>query len=194
MKRIQMLLISVLGILASTLAGSAYSDTISGIIIPPIAGVVLDLRDPFGNIADSTLMVNPRGEYSLSTIMYGDVTVTPSLEGYSFRPTSRVVRLIGKNHTKVNFFVTPDNETRFSSGIVFSGSLGGFSSVADTHYSNGVYVAGADAFIHGSVYEWNDASGATVMLAYSAPLQCKVQSRFSSRSPTSSLQQHWHNL
>lgn len=169
MKRIRILLISILGVLALTNTGSAYSDIISGTIIPPTAGVILDLRDPFGNIVDSTMVVNPRGEYSLSTIMYGDVTVTPSLAGYSFRPTSRVVRLIGEDRTKVNFFVTPNNETRTNSGVVFSGPLGGFNSVADTHYSNGAYAAGGDTFIHGSVYKWNDASGAIATLAYSAP-------------------------
>lgn len=169
MKKIWMLFCA----LALTIASSAYCDTISGTIIPPTMGIVIDLRDPFGYVVDSTLVMDPHGKYSLSTFAFGDFTVTPALPGYKFSPPSRSIRLIGKDYTMVNFVVLSENGARIGAtvgaGVVFSGHLGGWDSVADTHYSNGVYIAGGDTFAHGSVYKWNDANGAVITLVYSAP-------------------------
>ena len=167
MKKIRALLC----VIAILFAGTAYGDTITGIIFPPTPGVVVDLSDKFGNIVDSTLVMDPQGKYSLTVSPHGDFTVTPSLPGYTFSPPFVLLRMLPHGeYPRANFSVTPDSGMRnhrvTGTGVVFSGTLLGFDSISNMHFADGAYVAGAQTFMHGSVYKWRDPSGATAMLIY----------------------------
>lgn len=155
---------------AILIAGTAYGDTITGTIIPPTPGVIVDLSDQYGNIVDSTLVTDPQGKYSLSVAPHGEFTVTPSLPGYTFNPPSVSLRMpVHGEYPRVNFSVRMDNGMmagRVGTGVVFSGTLLGFDSVSNMHLVNDTYVAGAETFMHGSVYKWRDPGGATAMLIY----------------------------
>lgn len=159
--------------IAILVAGTAYCDTITGTIVPPTPGVVLDLSDQYGNIVDSTLVTDPQGKYSLSAAPHGEFTVTPSLPGYIFNPPSATLRMpVHGDNPRVNFSAISDRRMRdgrvMGTGVVFSGTLLGFDSVSNMHFSNGSYVGGAETFMHGSVYKWSDPSGAGAMLIYNS--------------------------
>lgn len=55
-----------------------------------------------------------------------------------------------------------------STGVTFSGTLGGFNSVANTSVSNGVFVAGGETITTGSNYVWSGANGAVASLGYNS--------------------------
>lgn len=157
--------------IAILIAGTAYADTITGTIIPPTPGVIVEVSDQFGNIVDSTLVTDPQGKYSLSVPPYGEFTVTPLLPGYTFNPPPVSLRMLSHGeYPRVNFSATQDsgiNRLAVSgNGVFFSGTLLGFDSISNTHFSNGLYVEGAETFVYGSVYKWKDQSGATAMLVY----------------------------
>lgn len=157
--------------IAILVAGTAYGDTITGTIIPPTPGVIVDLSDQYGNIMDSTLVMDPQGKYSLSVAPHGEFTVTPSLPGYTFSPPFISLRMpVHGEIPRVNFSAISDRRMMdgrvMGTGVVFSGTLLGFDSVSNMHLANGAYVAGAETFMYGSVYKWRDPSGATAMLIY----------------------------
>ena len=157
--------------IAILFAVTAYCDTITGTIVPPTPGVVVDLSDQFGNIVDSTLVMDPQGKYSLTVASHGEFTVTPSLPGYTFSPPFVSLRMLAHGeYPRINFSAIPYNGMNaravMGDGVVFSGTLLGFDSISNMHFSEGAYTAGAETFMHGFVYKWSDPSGATAMLIY----------------------------
>jgi FtsP/CotA-like multicopper oxidase with cupredoxin domain len=65
----------------------------------PIAGVTMTLA----GAANATTTTNAAGTYSFTGLANGLYTVTPSLAGYTFTPTSRTVTVSGANITGQNF-------------------------------------------------------------------------------------------
>jgi hypothetical protein len=87
--------------LASTSAGPTYSiaGTVSGAVV---AGVTMTL----GGAASGSASTNASGNYSFGGLADGSYTVTPTLPGYSFSPTSTAVTVAGANVTGRNFTAT----------------------------------------------------------------------------------------
>ncbi|MBI4937252.1 MAG: hypothetical protein HY846_03380 [Nitrosomonadales bacterium] len=56
--------------------------------------------------------------------------------------------------------------TGAGAGVTFSGALGGFNSVANTSFSNGVYATGGRTVPYGVSFVWEAASGAVSTLIY----------------------------
>lgn len=65
----------------------------------PLAGVLVNLSD---NITTATY-TDSKGRYAFSYLDSGDYTVTPTLEGYEFKPNFRDVTITTVDQSKVNF-------------------------------------------------------------------------------------------
>jgi len=92
--------------------------TISGTITngsgQPVSGVTVTLSGG----QSGTTTTNGSGQYSFSGLLNGgDYTVTPSLSGYVFNPSSRTYFKLGKNISGANFTALPDQVTTFDKTI-----------------------------------------------------------------------------
>lgn len=65
----------------------------------PIEGVSLTLS---GNVT-ATTNTDKKGKYVFSSLGSGDYTITPTLEGYKFKPRSRSVTITTHDKKRVNF-------------------------------------------------------------------------------------------
>lgn len=83
-----------------------------------LSGVTITLS---GNRSDTTT-TNSNGDYSFSGLSNGSYTVTPSLTGYTFDPTSRNVTISGADVSGVDFTAAregglfPNNEEEIKTG------------------------------------------------------------------------------
>ncbi len=73
--------------------------TISGTVSPAVAGISVALI----GAATQTALTNASGAYTFSGLKNGAYTVTPTLSGYTFTPTSQAVTLNGANQSTINF-------------------------------------------------------------------------------------------
>ena len=64
-----------------------------------LAGVTMTLNGD----ASGTTTTDASGNYTFSGLANGSYTVTPSLSDYTFKPTSRAVKIKGANKTRENF-------------------------------------------------------------------------------------------
>jgi alpha-tubulin suppressor-like RCC1 family protein len=93
-------------ILMLTLSGCGSSGeltwSVSGVVLSggaPLAGVTVTLSGP----SSGTCITDASGNYGFGGLAPGTYTVTPSLAGYAFVPTSRVAYLYGNNAEGFNF-------------------------------------------------------------------------------------------
>lgn len=128
-----------------------------------VANVTVNLSDPLGLVISSAIS-DSSGNYVLQTQAGGDLTVTPVLTGYTFSPASATITFTGADYPRVDFAATPIAV----GGVTFTATLGGFNSVANTHYANGAYIVGAQTIIAGSGYAWMDLSGSSALLSYNS--------------------------
>lgn len=88
-----------------------------------------------------TTTTDGSGNYSFGSLTNGNYTVTPSLTGYTFTPTNRVVTITGASVTGVNF--TSAANTFSISGTV-SGAVAGGVTMTLTGQSSGTTTTAAD--------------------------------------------------
>ena len=89
--------------------------TISGTITGDIqAGVTMTISGP----VSKTTATNSSGNYSFTGLSNGTYTVTPSLTGYTFTPTSRQVQISGANVTGIDFVASKVTYTYSISGTI----------------------------------------------------------------------------
>jgi len=102
-----------------TTGTSTYS--ISGAVSGAVtSGVTMTLS----GAASATTTTATGGTYTFSGLANGTYTVTPSLTGYTFSPTSTSVTISGANQTGKNFTATAvSGDTPLTSGTGVSGSL-----------------------------------------------------------------------
>jgi len=95
----------------------SISGTVSGAVA---AGVTMTLT----GAASRTTTTDASGNYTFSSLANGSYTVTPSLAGYTFTPTSLAVTISGANQTGKNFTSTSTGGpvTLFTNG--FEGTTG----------------------------------------------------------------------
>ena len=88
-----------------------------------LAGVTVALS---GTISHSTI-TDAGGQYSFSGLIDGNYTVTPSLGGYTFAPTSKAVTVSGSSVGNQDFSATPPPTYTISGSVNLSagGRLGG---------------------------------------------------------------------
>jgi Carboxypeptidase regulatory-like domain len=67
-----------------------------------IAGALVS----YSGTSSGSVTADGSGNYSIGGLANGSYTITPSLGGYTFAPTSRNVTLSGSNITGVNFVAT----------------------------------------------------------------------------------------
>ncbi|MCB1217303.1 carboxypeptidase regulatory-like domain-containing protein [bacterium] len=93
------------------------------------------------NLENVTITVNPgayvtttdsNGLYSVPDLSPGSYTVTPSLTGWVFNPSSQNVDIVASNVTGINFAASPDNNGTYSVSGVVSGPPGGLSGATIT--------------------------------------------------------------
>jgi alpha-tubulin suppressor-like RCC1 family protein len=96
-------------ILMLTLSGCGSSGeltwSVSGVVLSggaPLAGVTVTLSGP----SSGTCITDASGNYGFGGLATGTYTVTPSLAGYAFVPTSRVAYLYGNNADGFNFIAS----------------------------------------------------------------------------------------
>ncbi|HEY2975682.1 MAG TPA: carboxypeptidase regulatory-like domain-containing protein [Pyrinomonadaceae bacterium] len=128
-------------------AGTFVTYTIAGILVGannnPLPGATITLSGS----ESRTTTTNGVGEFSFSGIpSEGNYTVTPTLIGYSFTPSSKTFNALAENqyHAYVGTHTTHSISGRVthSSGIALSGalvSLSGFTSAATTTDADGNY-------------------------------------------------------
>jgi inhibitor of cysteine peptidase len=106
--------------LTVALAGADLTDinftTGSGGITYAISGTVTDSGTLLGLAgvtmtlsggANTTVTTDSSGNYSFTGLSNGSFTITPSLTGYSFSPTSQAVTINGADDTAVDFTASP---------------------------------------------------------------------------------------
>jgi hypothetical protein len=121
--------------------GSTYS--ISG--SAGVAGATLVLSGAAG----ASTSANGSGTYTFSNLANGTYSVTPSLAGYTFTPTSQTMNVNGASVTGVNFTASSQAQTFSISGTISGSSgatvvLAGASSATTT-------TNGSDAFTFGGL-------------------------------------------
>ncbi|HPS77444.1 MAG TPA: hypothetical protein PLS53_04750 [Thermoanaerobaculaceae bacterium] len=95
----------------------SISGTVSGAIA---AGVTMSLT----GAATATTTTATGGTYTFAGLANGSYTVTPSLSGYTFSPTSTAVTISGANQTGKNFTSTAvSGDTPLTSGVGVAGSV-----------------------------------------------------------------------
>ncbi len=82
---------------------TGYNFTISGVVSGAIKqGVTIDLIDESeqeGGVA----VTDSNGDYTFSYLANGSYIVKPSLSGYTFTPTTQVVKISGATVTDIDF-------------------------------------------------------------------------------------------
>jgi YD repeat-containing protein len=100
--------------------GTANCDTcqLSGTITnaqgQPLAGVTVGLSSSQGG---TTATTNSSGQYSFSVAVPGNYTLTPTLAGYVFDPSSRTYNNLGGSVTNANFTALPPVQTMFDKKV-----------------------------------------------------------------------------
>ncbi len=99
----------------ATVTGGTSTYAISGAVSGAVAsGVTMTL----GGAGTGTTTTGTGGAYTFTGLSNGTYTVTPSLSGYTFAPTSASVTVSGANQTGVNFTATATGGTTlFSNGL-----------------------------------------------------------------------------
>ena len=95
----------------------------------PIEGVALTLS---GNVT-ATTNINKKGKYVFSSLGSGDYTITPTLEGYKFKPRSRSVTITTHDKKRVNFI-----GGRVTKKTLLKNIVSGFTSSASSTQPSGV--------------------------------------------------------
>lgn len=91
--------------LVNIISAPPQTFSISGTILSggnPLAGVSVSLTGP----ATATTATNAQGIYTFTGLANGAYTVTPTMAGFTFTPTSSPVTIAGSNVTGVNFVGT----------------------------------------------------------------------------------------
>ncbi|MBI4915136.1 MAG: PPC domain-containing protein, partial [Acidobacteria bacterium] len=102
---------------ATAVATYSISGTVSGAIA---TGVTVNLT----GAGTGSTTTDGSGNYAFSGLANGSYTVTPSLSGYTFSPTSIAVTLSGANQTGKNFTSTAvGGDTPLTSGVGVAGSV-----------------------------------------------------------------------
>jgi hypothetical protein len=78
-----------------SISGAVSGDVLAGVTITTLSSA-----------GSATTTTNASGNYSFSGVANGNFTVTPSLTGYTFSPTSSAVTVFGANITDKNFVAT----------------------------------------------------------------------------------------
>ena len=98
--------------------GSAPTYSISGTVSGAITDGVTIILTGAGSATTST---NTGGNYSFSGLVNGTYTVTPSLPGYTFTPSSAAITVSGTNVTGTNFVAAPPSGSNVQSIAVNGG-------------------------------------------------------------------------
>ena len=95
----------------------------------------------------ATTQTGSNGSYSISGIPHGsNITITPSLIGYSFSPTNRTIIDINSNQTNQNF-------SGIKEGVVFNPATG--KTWMDRNLgANRAATSSTDAQAYGHLYQW----------------------------------------
>lgn len=153
-----------------------------------LAGVIVTLTG--ANSASDT--TDSSGDYSFTDRANGNYTVTPSLTGYSFSPSSTAVNVSGADKPNINFTATASTAPKYSmsgtihvgsnSGVALSGatvSIAGLTATTDgTGYfyiagiSAGTYAfsvskSGYDTYTNSAYYIGSDQTGLNFYLTQS---------------------------
>jgi LmbE family N-acetylglucosaminyl deacetylase len=100
--------------------------------------------------ASATTTANASGAYSFSNVLNGSYTVTPSLAGYTFSPTSASVTVNGANAT-VSAFSSTTAQT-----YTISGTIAGVAGATVTLSSGGSTVATITSGASGTAYSFTN--------------------------------------
>ncbi|MEW6714128.1 MAG: S8 family serine peptidase, partial [Nitrospirota bacterium] len=107
--------------LLAAVGGGGGTFSISGTVTTgggtPMTGVTITL----GGAGAGTTTTNASGNYSFTGLSNGTYTLTPSIAGYTFSPTSRTAIISGANITGQNFVGTLTGGTYSISGRVTTG-------------------------------------------------------------------------
>ncbi|MCX8031517.1 MAG: carboxypeptidase regulatory-like domain-containing protein [Thermodesulfovibrionales bacterium] len=118
-------------IVGQNFTANASNFTITGTITSsgaPLAGVTLTLT----GTASRTAVANSAGVYIFAGLGAGNYTVTPTLSGFTFTPTSRAVSIRRANVTGQNFTATPTGGAFSISGTITLSGGGPLSGVTVT--------------------------------------------------------------
>ncbi|MBS1791530.1 MAG: RHS repeat protein [Acidobacteria bacterium] len=130
-------------------AGAPYTENASngiGMTNRTISGTVTDMQSQAVNGVTMTLSgyqsgsttTNSSGAYSLSGLPNGQTyTVTPSLSGYVFDPSSRTYQGLNKNITNANFTALPAQVTLYDKTINYDYNSVGALSAIGTNMTSG---------------------------------------------------------
>ena len=138
---------SVAGVnFSGSIQGVAGTITITGTDLP-LPGSTVAVAGSAGTFTGAT---SDNGAYSIGGVPDGTYTVTPSLGGYTFSPTSQTVQVSGAYTTGVDFAATPPAGTYSISGkLKITGmisygaipvTLSGAASASTTTDNNGNYI------------------------------------------------------
>ncbi len=124
---------------AATFTATLQTWTISGSVGTSGSGATIALT----GASTATTTANAAGAYSFTGLANGSYTVTPSLSGYTFSPTSAAVSVNGANVTAATFTATQQTWT-ISGSVGTSGSgatiaLTGASTASTTANASGAY-------------------------------------------------------
>ncbi len=121
---------------AATVAATTYSvsGTVSG-----ATGVTINLS----GTNTGSVVTGAGGAYTLSGLVAGSYTVTPSLPGYTFTPTNKAVTIVDANSTANDFVATAIPVAHSLSGTV-SGATAAGVTITVTGTANATATTGAD--------------------------------------------------
>jgi LmbE family N-acetylglucosaminyl deacetylase len=134
---------------ATALVAAANTYSLTG-TINGVAGATVTLSSNGATVA--TLTSGASGStYSFSNVANGSYTVTPSLAGYNFSPTSASVTVNGANATASTFTATAKT-------YAILGTVTGVAGATVTLSSNGATVATLTSGASGSTYSFNNVA------------------------------------